>query len=132
MDFPNIIESLFRTVHDLEKFQILSMDHTIGKESFPKPFDKRSPEFFADCDKRDSAYFSGLDQGQDFRELIQSAESAGIDNASDRIFQEADFPYEEIAEIKACGLIFVRGMFRITIFPVMTPINSPIRQITMP
>src|ERR1044071_9749972 len=61
--------------------------------------DKAFPMVFAKEDQRELRNALGLDQGHDFKELIQRSKASGHEHEGDTVFNKANFAGKEIVEV---------------------------------
>lgn len=104
----DVIASLLSAVDHMEELQFAFRNHVPGKQTVTEPVDQRIIEMMSDKNQRDPVDFVRLDHGKDFRQLIQSAEPAGISNRGDAVFEKTDFSNEEITELQGIALITIR------------------------
>ncbi len=71
----------------------------MGEECCPEPVDQAGPIVPTDQDDGETGDLPGLDQGEGFEQLIQSAQAAGEDDEAAGVLDEHRLASEEVAKV---------------------------------
>ena len=87
---------------------ILCLDEAAGDHRLFHPRQQAAPESAADENHRNLAALAGLNQYENFRQLVQRAEAAGHDDVGIGVFDEHHLAREKVAEFQRNILKLVR------------------------
>ena len=87
---------------------ILCLDEALRDHRFFHPRQQAAPEIAADENHRNLAAFAGLNQHENFRQLIERTEAAGHHHIGVGVFDEHHLAREKVAEFQRNILKLVR------------------------